>query len=153
MRRPGTGDSQHALAELYQVGFADIKANQAESNRWWQRLEAKRTLRLKQVSVDVTWSAMPADTARARISGKGKTSRMRKPINWPSSGLSERLHKKWNGVELARMEYQAALERQKISLALQHHKKAAELGQVEAMYHLGLAYSNGNGVSKDYASD
>jgi TPR repeat protein len=30
--------SQQALAELYQTGYADIKPNLIESNKWWQRL-------------------------------------------------------------------------------------------------------------------
>jgi TPR repeat protein len=36
--------------------------------------------------------------------------------------------------------------------AVQDHRKAAELGQIEAMYHLGVAFADGNAVPKDHAS-
>src|SRR5688572_1406075 len=38
----GSWQSQYALAELYQVGYGDIRPDSTESNKWWQRLDAQK---------------------------------------------------------------------------------------------------------------
>ena len=50
------------------------------------------------------------------------------------------------------MEYNGTGTSKNLPMALQLYRKAAELGQVDAMYQLGIAYMNGVGGEKDYAN-
>lgn len=50
------------------------------------------------------------------------------------------------------MEYNGIGTPKNVAKAMQLHRKAAELGQVEAMYQLGIAYMDGIGVERDYPS-
>ena len=150
----GSWQSQHALAELYQVGYGDIRPDSTESNKWWQRLDAQKDATI-QLSVGRHFLA--GDPKRYRVGDK----------KWMGKDLSydetNQLGFEWFGRaaaqanrdaiwELAAMEYNGIGTPKNLAKALQLHRKAAELGQVDAMYQLGIAYMNGIGVERDYSS-
>lgn len=150
----GSWQSQYALAELYQLGYGDIRPDSAESNKWWQRLDEQKDATIQ---LSVGRHFLVDDPKRYGVGDK----------KWMGQDLSydetNRLAFEWFGRaaaqanrdaiwELAAMEYNGVGIPKNLGRALQLHRKAAELGQVEAMYQLGIAYMNGTGVEKDYAS-
>ncbi len=60
----GYWESQYALAELYQAGYADIKPSQTKSNEWWQRLDAQTDASV-QASIGRRYLASDANQYRA----------------------------------------------------------------------------------------
>ena len=150
----GYWESQYALAELYQTGYADIKPNQTKSDEWWQRLDAQTDASV-QASIGRRYLASDANQYRAgdnKWKGKslsyGETNRV--AIDW--FGRAANQANKDALWQLAVMEYSGIGIPKSSARALQLQQRAAELGQVEAMYHLGLAYASGDGVQKDYPS-
>ena len=150
----GSWQSQYALAELYQVGYGDIRPDSTESNKWWQRLDAQKDATI-QLSVGRHFLA--GDPKRY---GVGDKKWMGKDLSYDETN---RFAFEWFGRaaaqanrdaiwELAAMEYNGIGTPKNLARALQLHRKAAELGQVDAMYQLGIAYMNGIGVERDYPS-
>ena len=150
----GYWESQYALAELYQAGYADIKPSQTKSNEWWQRLDAQTDASV-QASIGRRYLASDANQYRAgdnKWKGKslsyGETNQI--AIDWfGRAAIQANKDALW---QLAVMEYSGIGTAKNLARALQLQQKAAELGQVEAMYYLGLAYATGDGVQKDYPS-
>ncbi len=143
----GYWKSQHALAELYQVGRADIKPDLSESNTWWQRLETQADPSV-QISVGERYLVSDASQYRAGYS-KWKEKSLsyddtnRLAFEWFSRAAAQAdKDALW---QLARMEYNGTGTRKNPARALQLQQKAADLGQVEAMYQLGIAYIAGDG--------
>jgi TPR repeat protein len=150
----GSWQSQYALAELYQVGYGDIRPDSTESNKWWQRLDAQEDATI-QLSVGRHFLA--GDPKRY---GVGDKKWMGKDLSYDETN---RLAFEWFGRaaaqvnrdaiwELAAMEYNGIGTPKNLARALPLYRKAAELGQVDAMYQLGIAYMNGIGVERDYSS-
>ena len=150
----GVWQSQYALAELYQVGYGDIKPNSAESNKWWQQLDAQKDATI-QLSIGRYFLV-----GDPKLYGVGDKKWMGKNLSYEeSNGLAFEWFSRaaaqankdaiW---ELAAMEHNGTGTAKNLPRALQLYRKAAELGQVDAMYQLGIAYMNGVGVEKDYAS-
>lgn len=150
----GSWQSQYALAGLYQVGYGDIRPDSTESNKWWQRLDAQQDATI-QLSIGRHFLA--GDPKRFGVGDK----------KWMGRDLSydetNRLAFDWFGRaaaqanrdaiwELAAMEYNGIGTPKNSARALQLHLKAAELGQVDAMYKLGVAYISGIAVERDYPS-
>lgn len=150
----GYWESQLALAELYETGFADVKPNAAESNKWWQRLEAQSDAPV-QLALGLRYRASDPEKYHA---GTNK---------WKGENLSyddtNRLAFEWFGRAAAQgnidalwhvavMEHKGIGTTKNPTRALQLHRKAAERGQAEAIYALGIAYANGDGVEQDYTS-
>ncbi len=150
----GYWQSQYALAELYQAGYADIKPNQPESNKWWQRLDSQTDASV-QAAVGRRYFVSDANEYRAsdnKWNGKSlsydETNRV--AFEWFSRAAGQaNKDALW---QLAVMEYGGIGTSKNPSGAVQLYQKAAELGQINAMYHLGMAYISGDGVQKDYAS-
>ncbi len=150
----GSWQSQYALAELYQVGYGDIRPDSTESNKWWQRLDAQEDATI-QLSVGRYFLA--GDPKRY---GVGDKKWMGKALSYDeTNGLAF----EWFGRaaaqlnpdairELAAMNYNGIGTPKNLSRAFPLYRKAAELGQVDAMYELGIAYINGIGVERDYSS-
>ena len=150
----GYWESQHALAELHQAGYADVKPNLSESSKWWQRLEAQTDASVQMsigrhyLAPDVSQYSAGSNKWKGKPLSHEDTNQV--AFEWFNRAAAQgHANALW---QLATMEYGGVGTSQDLERALQHHRKAAELGQVDAMYHLGLAYSNGKGVSKDYAS-
>jgi uncharacterized protein len=148
----GYWESQYALAELYQAGYADIESSQTKSNEWWQRLDAQTDASV-QASIGRRYLASDANQYRAgdnKWKGKslsyGETNQV--AIDW--FGRAAKQGNKDALWQLAVMEYSGIGTSKNPARALQLQQKAAELGQIEAMYKLALAYTSGNGVQKDY---
>lgn len=150
----GYWKSQHFLAELQQTGSFDGKPNQAESNKWWERLEAQTDA---SVQTSIGGSYLATDGSRYRAGEnkwKGKSLAFHESnkvaFDWFSRAASQGdADALW---QLAMMKYGGIGTSKDLPSAMQHHRKAAELGQVEAMYNLGIAYADGNAVPQDYAS-
>ena len=146
---------QQALAELYQTGYGDIKPNLIESNKWWQRLN-EHTDASVQVSIGAHYLAGDANRYLAgeknKWEGKSLSYEDTNQIAFESfarAGAQANRDALW---QLAVMEYSGTGTSKNPARALQLHQKAAELGQLDAMYHLGVAYTTGNAGPKDYAS-
>ncbi len=148
----GSWQSQYALAELYQVGYGDIRPDSTESNKWWQLLDAQKDATI-QLSVGRHFLA--SDPKRY---GVGDKKWMGKDLSYDETN---RFAFEWFGRaaaqanrdaiwELAAMEYNGVGTPKDVPRALQLYRKAAELGQVDAMYQLGIAYINGIAVEKNY---
>ena len=147
--------SQQVLAELYQTGYADIKPNPIESKKWWQRLN-EQTDASVQVSIGAHYLAGDANQYLAgeknKWQGKSLSYEDTNQIafEWfARAGAQASRDALW---QLAVMTYSGTGTSKNPAIALQLHQKAAELGQPDAMYHLGVAYTTGNAVPKDYAS-
>lgn len=147
--------SQKALAELYQTGYADIKPDPIESNKWWQRLN-EQTDASVQASIGAHYLA--SDTNRYLAGEKNKwqgkslsyddTNQV--AFEWfARAGAQANKDALW---QLAMMEYSGTGTSKNPAIAMQLHQKAAELGQLDAMYYLGIAYTTGNAVARDYAN-
>lgn len=150
----GYWQSQYALAELYQVGHGDIRPDSTESNKWWQRLDAQKDAT---VQLSIGRHFLAGDPKQYGVGDK----------KWMGKNLSydetNRFALDWFGraaaqanrdaiCELAAMEYIGVATPKNLPKALQLYRKAAELGQVDAMYQVGTAYMNGIGVERDYPS-
>ncbi len=150
----GYWESQYALAELHQAGYADIKPNQAESSKWWQRLEAQTDA---SVEASIGGRYLVSDGSRYRAGEnkwKGKSlsyeETNRVAFEWfKRAGAQGHANALW---QLAMMKYNGVGTSKDLPSAVEHHRKAAELGQVEAMYYLGVAHADGNAVPKDHAT-
>lgn len=150
----GYWQSQYALAELYQADYADIKPNQHESNKWWQRLDAQTDASV-QVAIGRRYFVGDANGYRAgdnKWNGKSlsynETNRV--AFEWFSRAAAQaNKDALW---QLAVMEYGGIGTSKNPTRAVQLYQKAAELGQVNAMYYLGMAYISGNGIQRDNVS-
>jgi uncharacterized protein len=150
----GYWESQYALAELQQAGYADIKPDLAESNKWWQRLEAQTdaavqaSIARRYLATDSSRYSAGANTWKGKSLSYEDTNQV--AFEWFSRAAAQGdAPALW---QLAIMKYSGIGTSKDLQSAVQHHRKAAELGEVAAIYHLGLAYTDGNGVPKDYAS-
>ena len=97
---------------------------------------------------------MPANTQREKISGRGKTSPTKRAIRLPSNGsigLAAQGHATslW---QIATMKYNGVGTSKDLPGAIEHHRKAAELGHVDAMYYFGVIHADGNAVPQNYAA-
>jgi len=149
----GYWESQHALAELYAEGVADIKPNQTESNKWWQRLDAQTEASV-QARIGQRYLASDTNQYRAGNKWKGRNLSYNETnqvaFDWLGrAAIQADKNALW---QLALMSYGGIGTPKNSARALQLHQKAAELGKVEAMYYLGSAYASGSGVQQDYAS-
>ena len=150
----GYWKSQHLLAELQQTGNVDGKPNQAESNKWWERLEAQADA---SVQTSIGRSYLATDSSRYSAGennwkGRGLAFQESNKVafDWFSRAASQGdADAIW---QIAIMTYGGLGTSKDPQSAMQHHRKAAELGQIEAMYNLGMAYADGNAGPKDYAS-
>jgi uncharacterized protein len=148
----GYWESQYALAELYQTGYADIKPSQTKSNEWWQQLDAQTDASV-QVSIGRRYLASDVNEYRAGDNKwKGKSLSYSETnqvaIDWfGRAAIQANKDALWH---LVLMEYSGIGTPKNPARALQLQQKAAELGHVEAMYYLGLAHATGDGVQKDY---
>ena len=145
--------SHYALAELYQVGHG-------ESDPIQLNLISGRTARFTEgrhgpVERWKTLSSRRPEAIRGRLTKDGwaKTCLTTKPIGWLSSGLAEQPHRQTETQSGSSLQWNTtALEPQRIWKGRTALSEAAELGQVDAMYQLGIAYIDGIGVEKDYPS-
>lgn len=150
----GYWESQYALAELYQIGYADLKPSHLESNKWWQRLDAQTDASV-QASIGRRYLASDANKYRTgENKWKGKSlshdATNKVAFEWFSRAATQAdKDALW---QLAVMEYSGLGTSKNPARALELHQKATELGQLDAMYQLGVAYTNGSGVQKDYAN-
>ena len=146
----GYWESQYALAELYQVGYADLKPNQPESNKWWQRLDAQRDA---SVQTSIGRRYLVSDAKQYRMGEnkwKGKSlshdDTNKVAFDWFSRAAAQAdKDALW---QLAVMEYSGVGTAKNPARALHLHQRAAELGQPDAVYHLGIAHTNGDRVPK-----
>lgn len=115
-------------------------------------LTQRQTPRYRQALADITSQVMSINTARARTNGRGKglSYAQTNEVAFEWFGRAAAQADKDSLWQLALMEYGDIGTPKNPASAIQLHQKAAELGQVDAMYHLGVAYTNGNGVQKDY---
>lgn len=149
----GYWQSQHVLAELYQSGYADIKANPAESNKWWQQLEAQTDAEVL-ASIGRRYFAgegIPYSAGANKWKGKAlsQAETNRVAFEWFARAAAQgHANALW---QLAVMSYSGLGTTRNIKSAVEFHQKAAELGQVEAMYTLGAAHAEGSAVPKDHA--
>lgn len=150
----GFWQSQYALAEIYQSGHGDIRPDPAESSKWWQQLNSQKDATIQ---LNVGKHFVAGDPRRY---GAGDKKWMGKDLSYDETN---RFALDWFGRaaaqanrdaiwELAAMEYNGIGTPKDPAKALQLHRKAAELGQVDAMYQLGLAYMSGAAVERDYPS-
>lgn len=146
--------SQQFLAELQQIGNGEGQPNQAESDKWWARLDSQTDA---SVQTSIGRSYLATDGSRYRVGEnkwKGKSLSFHESnkvaFDWFSRAASQGdADALW---QLASMKYLGLGTSRDPQSAMQDHRKAAELGQIEAMYNLGIAYADGNVVPKDYTS-
>jgi uncharacterized protein len=150
----GYWHSQYVLAELYQAGYADIKPSQADANKWWERLD-RQTDPSVQLSIGERY--LIRDVEKYRVGDnkwKGRSlsyeDSNRVAFEWFARAAGQADNNAlW---QVATMTYNGIGTAKDPASALELHQKAADLGQVEAMYYLGVALAKGTGVQDDAAA-
>ncbi len=149
----GYWHSQYVLAGLYEAGYADIRSNRTEANKWWERLD-KQTDPSVQASIGKHYLRSDAEKYRVgdnKWKGRSLSYEDSNRVAFEFFARAAAQADKNAVWQLATMTYNGIGTAKDSASALQLHKKAADLGQVEAMYYLGVASGKGTGVQEDDA--